>query len=82
MICHQAIRIYLAIKRGLPLLEIVEIIEIVVVTRKHRLAIMAALDNMMRAVGKDESGLSRHGITLPYPAEEVKNNSVPIFFVD
>lgn len=79
VIGHEAVSVELAAKFAFPLFEVVEIIEIVVIASENGLAVMAPLDDMVRAVRKDQSGVSRHEKRLPCRAKEVKNKSVPFF---
>lgn len=63
MVSHQAVRVYLAVKFSLPMLERVEVITIVVGGGKNRLPIMPPLDDMVRAMREEDSGLSGHDET-------------------
>ena len=47
MICHQAVSIYFTAQCSFPLAEIIEIIEVIVISGKNYLTVMAALDNVM-----------------------------------
>jgi len=55
MVAHQAIGIHLAAELGFPQPEIVEIIEIILITGKDYLPVMTSLDYMMGGVRKDYS---------------------------
>lgn len=61
MIGHQTIGVHLATKLGFPFLERVEIIEVIVIPGKDDLTVMPPLDDMVRAIWENETGLSRHG---------------------
>ena len=60
MVRHQTIGVHFAPKLSFPFLERTEIIEIIVIPGKNNLAVMAPLDNMVRVIGENETGLSRH----------------------
>jgi hypothetical protein len=53
MVGHQAVGVYLATKYCLPFLKSIQVIQIVVISGKHHLPIMTALDNMMRTIAQD-----------------------------
>jgi hypothetical protein len=60
MVGHQTIGVHLAPKLSFPLLECIEIIEVIVIPSKNGLAIMTSLDDMVRVIWENETGLSRH----------------------
>jgi hypothetical protein len=50
MIRHQAVSINFATQFGFPFTEITSVMEIVFITCKYYLSIVAALDDMMRTI--------------------------------
>ena len=60
MVGHQTQGIDLHPVVGFPGLEGIEVIEVVGVLGKDDLTIVSALDDMMRVMGHDQAGVSRH----------------------
>ncbi|MDP3013044.1 MAG: hypothetical protein Q8M92_02295 [Candidatus Subteraquimicrobiales bacterium] len=67
----QAIGEDITAELGFPLPEIFKVIGVIVIPGKNHLSVMATLDDMMRAIGKDNAGVTRHGGT--YQAEQRKS---------
>lgn len=60
MICHQAVSVDFAAEFLLEIKEILQVVAVVIVSKKDTLATTPALDNMMRGVGENYSCCSRH----------------------
>lgn len=61
MVGHETIGVHLAIKLSFPFLERIEVIEVIIIPGKDDLTVMPPLDDMVRAIWENETGLSRHG---------------------
>jgi hypothetical protein len=57
---HQAIAEYFQLIDLLPLPEVCQVILVIAALDEHRLAVMAALNNMVRETGYNHSGLAGH----------------------
>ena len=60
MIGHQTIAVYLQTKRYLPFSEVRQVVLIAASFPKHGLAVVAALDDMMRKSGHNHPSLTGH----------------------
>lgn len=69
MIRHQAVTEYLELINLLPLLKIREVVLEITAFDEHRLAVMAALNNMVGKTGHNHPGLSWHQLLLAFEAQ-------------
>lgn len=58
MVGHQAVCVYLATQFQFPVPQVVQVIPVIFIRRKYRLPVVAALDNVVRTVWDDYSGMS------------------------
>lgn len=66
MVRHQAVAKYLQLINLLPLLQVCQVVLEITAFDEHRLAVMAALDNMVGKTGHNQPGLSWHKHLLAF----------------
>ena len=74
---HQTIAEYLQLVDLLPLSEVCQVVLIIAALDEHRLAVMAALNNMVGKTGYNHPGLS--GNLISCGQRRCENKSVPVF---
>jgi hypothetical protein len=70
---HLAVTVNFTTQLCFPFPESIKIIQVVAISGKHNLTVMASLDDMMGAIRKNYAGSAWHKRSLPGRYSDVKN---------
>ena len=73
VIRHEAVRQHAQVEALTLLMENIEVGAVVGGGEEYILAVVAALDDVMRQTGDDDAGDSRHGGSVPHQARMSRN---------